>query len=124
MEGIKPNPFTFSAVIGALTDEGMVEKGIQVRKMVIKNGFGAATFACNSLINMYFKSGKIRDGRGVFDGLNDRNAVSWNSMVAGMVTNGLYLETLDLFYDMRLAGESSPRWFLPRLSSCVVQLRN
>ncbi|KAL9370582.1 hypothetical protein Peur_035722 [Populus x canadensis] len=83
--GLNPNPFAFSAVIGALTDEGMVEKGIQVHKMVIKNGFGAATVACNSLINMYFKSGKIRDGRGVFDGLNDGNAVSWNSMVAGML---------------------------------------
>ncbi|KAJ6906516.1 hypothetical protein NC652_024053 [Populus alba x Populus x berolinensis] len=41
-------------------------------KMVIKNGFGAATFACNALINMYFESRKIRDGRGVFDGLKDK----------------------------------------------------
>ncbi|KAG6763070.1 hypothetical protein POTOM_033602 [Populus tomentosa] len=41
-------------------------------KMVIKNGFGAATFACNALINMNFESRKIRDGRGVFDGLKDK----------------------------------------------------
>lgn len=93
-------------------------------KMVIKNGFGAATFACNALINMYFESRKIRDGRGVFDGLKDRNAVSWNSLVAGMVTNGLYLETLDLFYICDLLVKAHQDGFLPRLSSCVVQLRN
>ncbi|KAG5248022.1 pentatricopeptide repeat-containing protein [Salix suchowensis] len=104
VEGIKPNPFTFSAVIGGLTDEGMVEAGIQVHTMVIKNGFGVATYASNSLMNMYFKSGMIRDARAVFDSMTDRNAVSWNSMVAGLVTNGLHLETLDVFYHMRLAG--------------------
>ena len=34
--------------------------------MVIKNGFGVATYASNSLMTMYFKSGMIRDARVVF----------------------------------------------------------
>jgi len=119
VEGIKPNPFTFSAVIGALTDEGMVEAGIQVHTMAIKNGFGVATFASNSLINMYFKSGMIRDARAVFDSMTDRNAVSWNSMVAGLVTNGLHLETLDVFYHMRLAGVKLTKMvFAPVIKLC------
>ncbi|CAK7329349.1 unnamed protein product [Dovyalis caffra] len=119
LEGIKPNPFTFSAVFGALTDEGMVEEGIQVHTMVIKNGFRDATLACNSLINMYSKSGKIRDARAVFDGMTDRNAVSWNSMVAGLVTNGLHLETLDVFYHMRLAGVKLTKMvFVPVIKLC------
>ncbi|KAJ6739345.1 hypothetical protein OIU74_004165 [Salix koriyanagi] len=119
VEGIKPNPFTFSAVIGGLTDEGMVEAGIQVHTMVIKNGFGVATYASNSLMNMYFKSGMIRDARAVFDSMTDRNAVSWNSMVAGLVTNGLHLETLDVFYHMRLAGVKLTKMvFAPVIKLC------
>ena len=33
MEGIKPNPYTFAAVRGALACEGMVERGVQVHSM-------------------------------------------------------------------------------------------
>ncbi|KAJ6395597.1 hypothetical protein OIU77_020782 [Salix suchowensis] len=82
-------------------------------------GFGVATYASNSLMNMYFKSGMIRDARAVFDSMTDRNAVSWNSMVAGLVTNGLHLETLDVFYHMRLAGVKLTKMvFAPVIKLC------
>ncbi|KAL4595604.1 hypothetical protein ACB092_12G104000 [Castanea dentata] len=103
-EGIKPNPFTFGTVFGALADDGMVKKGIHVHTMVIKNGFESTVFVCNSLINMYSKSGMVRDARAVFDSMEKRDEVSWNGMVAGCVTNGLDLEAFEMFYQMRLAG--------------------
>ncbi|XP_058196488.1 pentatricopeptide repeat-containing protein At2g27610 [Rhododendron vialii] len=103
-EGIKPNPLTFATVLGALTEDGAVEKGIQVHCMVIKNGFEATTFVSNSLINMYSKSGMVRDARAVFDSTENRDAVSWNGMIAGFVSNGLDMEALQVFYQMRLAG--------------------
>ncbi|KAI8524312.1 hypothetical protein RHMOL_Rhmol13G0140700 [Rhododendron molle] len=103
-EGIKPNPLTFATVLGALADDGAVKKGIQVHCMVIKNGFEATTFVSNSLINMYSKSGMVRDARAVFDSTENRDAVSWNGMIAGFVSNGLDMEALQVFYQMRLAG--------------------
>lgn len=103
-EGIKPNPLTFATVLGALADDGAVKKGIQVHCMVIKNGFEATTFVSNSLINMYSKSGMVRDARAVFDSMENRDAVSWNGMTAGFVSNGLDMEALQVFYQMRLAG--------------------
>ena len=103
-EGIKPNPFTFATVFGALADDGMVKRGIQVHTMVIKNGFESTVSVCNSLINMYSKSGMVRDARAVFDSMEKRDEVSWNGMVAGCVTNGLDLEAFEMFYQMQLAG--------------------
>ncbi|KAG8644740.1 hypothetical protein MANES_11G160300v8 [Manihot esculenta] len=103
-EGIKPNPFTFATVLGALADKAIVEKGVQVHTMVIKNGFDTSIYVCNSLINMYSKSGMVRDARAVFDSMVDRNDVSWNTMVAGYVTNGLHLEAFEMFYYLRLGG--------------------
>ena len=82
---------------GALADDGMVNKGIQVHTMVIKNGFESTVFVCNSLINMYSKSGMVRDARVAFDSMEKRDEVSWNSMVAGYVTNGLDLEAFEMF---------------------------
>lgn len=104
IEGIKPNPFTFAAVLGALANSGSVEKGIQVHTMVIKNGFELTTYVGNSLVNMYSKSGMVIDARAVFDDMEIKDVVSWNGMIAGFVTNGLDLEALELFYRMRLAG--------------------
>ncbi|KAH0746716.1 hypothetical protein KY285_008373 [Solanum tuberosum] len=102
--GVKPNAFTFSTVLGVLADKCVVEKGIQVHSMVIKYGFEATTSVGNSLINMYLKSGMVREATAVFEGMGDRNEVSWNGMIAGLVTNGLYSEALKLFHMMRLAG--------------------
>lgn len=105
VEGIKPNPFTLAAILGALADYGMVWKGVQVHAIIVKSGFESNIFACNSLINMYSKSGIVREARAVFDSMENRNAVTWNGMIAGYVTNGMDLEAFKLFYWMRLAGE-------------------
>ncbi|XP_062017055.1 pentatricopeptide repeat-containing protein At2g27610 [Rosa rugosa] len=104
MEGNKPNPFTYVAVLGVLADDGLVEKGNQVHAVVIKNGYVAITFLCNSLINMYLKSGMVSEARAVFDSMPSRDEVTWNSLVAGYVTNGLELEAFEMFNQMGLAG--------------------
>ncbi|CAL1367129.1 unnamed protein product [Linum trigynum] len=103
-EGVQPGPFTFATVIGSLSGERMVEKGLQLQAAAIKNGFQTATPVCNSLVSIYSKSGRIREAKAVFDRLSDRTAVSWNSMVAGYATNGLHSEALEIFHHMRLVN--------------------
>lgn len=102
VEGVRPNGFTFSTVLGALADDGKVEEGVQVHCIVIKNGCETVVSVCNALINMYFKSKRIGYARVVFDNMEDRNSVTWNSMVAGYAINGLYLESFKIFHLMRL----------------------
>ncbi|KAK1429197.1 hypothetical protein QVD17_11402 [Tagetes erecta] len=104
VEGVKPNPFTFATVLGVLADSGAVVKGMQVHTMVVKYGFEMTTYVCNSLISMYSKSGMIRRAKAVFDGMEVRDAVSWNGMIAGLVTNGHDSIALDLFHKMRVYG--------------------
>ncbi|XP_030458618.1 pentatricopeptide repeat-containing protein At2g27610 [Syzygium oleosum] len=106
VEGIKPNAFTYTAVLGALADDGIAEKGIQLHAMVIKDGFASTTYAGNSLINMYSKVGMVRDARAVFDMMENKDAVSWNSMISGYVANGHDMEALAMFHSMRNAEVS------------------
>lgn len=103
-EGILPNPFTFATVFGALAIDGAVEKGIQIHTLVIKNGFGPHISVGNSLINLYSKLGMVKDAIAVFNGMENKNLVSWNSMIAGLVTNERHVEALQLFYQMRHEG--------------------
>ncbi|KAG4138092.1 hypothetical protein ERO13_D07G113000v2 [Gossypium hirsutum] len=120
MEGIKPNPYTFAAVLGALASEGMVEKGVQVHCLIVKLGFKTVTFVSNSLISMYLRSGMGKDARLVFDGMATKNAVTWNCMISGFVTNGLDFAALETFYDMRLAGvKFTEMTFIPLIKLCA-----
>ncbi|OIW15808.1 hypothetical protein TanjilG_04343 [Lupinus angustifolius] len=99
-----PNQYTISTVIAALVNEGMVGIGIQVHAIVVKHGFEALTPVCNSLINMYSKSGMLGDARAIFDNMENKDFVSWNSMIAGHVTNRQDLEAFKTFNRMLLSG--------------------
>ncbi|KAL0436308.1 UNVERIFIED_CONTAM: Pentatricopeptide repeat-containing protein [Sesamum radiatum] len=81
-EGVQPNPFTFATVIGAFADEGEMGGGAQVHGMVIKCGFDSTRVVGNSLVSLYSKSGMIREARDVFDGIEFRDAVSWNGIIS------------------------------------------
>ena len=104
LEGIKPNPFTYATVFGALSVYEMIAKGCQIHAQVIKSGFELYTPVANSLINMYAKSRLIREARIIFTAMENKDAVSWNGMIAGLVTNGHDKEALELFQHMRLKG--------------------
>ncbi|KAF9608611.1 hypothetical protein IFM89_010096 [Coptis chinensis] len=87
MERVTPNPFTFVSVLAALA-ENMVEMGMQAHTQVIKLGFEEMTVVGNSLVSMYFKSGLVNDATRVFESMENKDANSWNGMIAGFVENG------------------------------------
>ncbi|KAL2899483.1 hypothetical protein RDABS01_024565 [Bienertia sinuspersici] len=104
IEGMKPNPFTYATVLGALSGNDMIAKGSQVHAEVVKSGFESCTPVANSLINMYAKSGMVKESRGIFTAMENKDSVSWNGMISGLVTNGLHKEALELFQQMRYKG--------------------
>ncbi|CAA6660693.1 unnamed protein product [Spirodela intermedia] len=103
-EGVKPNPYTFASVLTASSGLQAVETGLKAHGLVIRFGFEAAVFVCNSLVNMYSKCGLTADARKVFDNMGEIDSVSWNAMVAGLVQNELDREALELFRQMRAEG--------------------
>ncbi|XP_047980278.1 pentatricopeptide repeat-containing protein At2g27610 isoform X1 [Salvia hispanica] len=118
-EGVKPNPFTFATVLGALADEGAVGVGAQLHGMTVKNGFDSSREVGNALVSLYSKSGMSREARCVFDGTDCRDAVSWNGMIAGLMMNGFDLDAFGLFYRMRVAGvEFTETTFATALKLC------
>ncbi|KAG7580766.1 Pentatricopeptide repeat [Arabidopsis suecica] len=53
-----------------------------------------------SLIDMYAKCGDMRTARYLFDGMPERNLVSWNSIITGYSQNGDAEEAMCMFSDM------------------------
>ncbi|XP_057482690.1 pentatricopeptide repeat-containing protein At3g26782, mitochondrial [Actinidia eriantha] len=71
-----------------------------VHGFAIKRGFGDDLGVGNTLMDAYAKCGEVGVSRKVFDGMIERDGVSWNSMIAVYAQNGLSAEALQVFYDM------------------------
>lgn len=67
---------------------------------VVRAGHASDVFVVNSLIQMYANCGEFDDARNVFDGSPHRDVVSWNAMITGFVSLGLFRDAFDWFEKM------------------------
>ncbi|PRQ30527.1 putative tetratricopeptide-like helical domain, DYW domain-containing protein [Rosa chinensis] len=100
-EGVCCNDNTLAIVFstcGALGDELL---GQQVLGVAVKLGLQTSVSVANSLISMYGSFGNVAEACYVFDHMDERDTVSWNSIISANVQNGLCEESLRYFHRMR-----------------------
>ncbi|URD79438.1 PPR repeat [Musa troglodytarum] len=61
-------------------------------------------FSQNALIAMYVKCGALGFARKLFDEMPERDVVSWNTIVSGYASWGLWEKAFQLFEQMRVEG--------------------
>lgn len=79
--------------------------GRQVHGAVLVNGFGLDLKNSNALIHMYYKCGHLDFARKVFDGMWERNVITWSTMMAGYGMHGRFEEVFEMFHRMVEVGE-------------------
>ncbi|CAE6253351.1 unnamed protein product [Arabidopsis arenosa] len=97
---IVPDEYAFSAAIQACIGVDSIDVDEMVHAQVITRGFSSRVFVNTSLLGMYAKLGRIGDSYKVFNSMENRNQVSWNAMISGFVSNGLYAEAYNSFLRM------------------------
>ncbi|XP_023760746.1 putative pentatricopeptide repeat-containing protein At1g56570 [Lactuca sativa] len=102
--GCHPNHFTFSSLITACTNLSILTCGQQIHGKIFKIGLDNNLPLANSLIDMYSKSGDIKDSKRVFSELCNRDVVSWTSMMIGFGNHGYGNEAVRLFNEMVDSG--------------------
>lgn len=104
--GIKKNALMFSSVLkacGRIHDRG--KSGQQVHANAIKLGFESDLYVQCGLIDMYGRSGLLRDAQRVFEKSSDRrNNACWNAILGGYIRNELYVEAIKFVYQMKAVG--------------------
>ncbi|XP_010908711.2 pentatricopeptide repeat-containing protein At3g26782, mitochondrial [Elaeis guineensis] len=75
-----------------------------VHGLAVKVGLDMDVGVGNTLMDAYAKGGNLEVGRKVFDGMAERDVVSWNSMIALYAQNGLSAEALELYCKMLSDG--------------------
>ncbi|XP_043707867.1 putative pentatricopeptide repeat-containing protein At3g23330 [Telopea speciosissima] len=102
--GLKPDSFTLSSVLPIFAEYVDVSKGKEIHGYALRQGLDTDVFIGSSLIDMYAKCTRVENSRWVFFLLPQRDAISWNSVIAGCVQNGLFDEGLQLFRHMLMAN--------------------
>ncbi|KAF8665909.1 hypothetical protein HU200_053993 [Digitaria exilis] len=117
---VPPDDGTLAAVLPACGRIGNIGAGRWAHEYARKTGLlESAVHVANAVVDMYCKCGDVASAREVFEGMQQRSVVSWNTMIAGFSLNGHGIEGIELFQEMRRQGmEPNAVTFLGVLGCC------
>ncbi|OMO91361.1 hypothetical protein COLO4_18424 [Corchorus olitorius] len=119
-EGFVPDEMTLVSLLGACGDLGDISLGRWVEGFVVENKMKLNSFIGSALIGMYGKCGDLVSARRIFDGMQRKDAVTWNAMITGYAQNGMSDEAIKLFHAMKDAGVNPDKITLVGvLSACA-----
>ncbi|KAK9756743.1 hypothetical protein RND81_01G117900 [Saponaria officinalis] len=117
--GVDVDPNMVSAILGVFGADTSLAFGQQIHSLVFKKRFGVNPFVSNGLINMYSKCGNLEESTKVFTRMYQRNAVSWNSMIAAYARHGDGLKAIQFYEEMLSKGvKPTDITFISLLHAC------
>ncbi|XP_024539950.1 pentatricopeptide repeat-containing protein At2g33680-like [Selaginella moellendorffii] len=108
LHGVKPDSFTFTAVLKpCVSVKGALSGGKAIHSQILESGLEDDEIIGTSVVSMYGKCSSLVDARAWFDGVCVRRphgVVLWNAMISAYVQNGCCGQSLELFTLMLLEG--------------------
>ncbi|KAK7263001.1 hypothetical protein RJT34_30585 [Clitoria ternatea] len=98
--GATANRYSYPFVLKACGAERASKKGQVIHGHAVKCGLDFDLYVGNALVAFYAKCQEVEVSRKVFDGIPQRDIVSWNSMISGYTMNGCMDDAILLFYDL------------------------
>ncbi|GKE79465.1 pentatricopeptide repeat-containing protein, partial [Tanacetum coccineum] len=115
--GIRPVELTYASVFKKTP---ALEEGRQVHADCFKRGMDSDVYVRNTMIHFYASCKKIVDARNVFDEMQWKSVVSWNSIISGFVRVSWFYEAVEYFLKMRRTGvEGDGTTMVVMLSVCA-----
>ncbi|XP_042489275.1 pentatricopeptide repeat-containing protein At3g09040, mitochondrial [Macadamia integrifolia] len=102
--GLQLDEFTYTSLLSACACLENLEMGRQLHSFLIKSNFESSLFVENAMVDMYAKSGDLKDARQQFELIHDRDNVSWNAIIVGYVHEEYEDEAFIMFQKMILDG--------------------
>ncbi|OVA09178.1 Pentatricopeptide repeat [Macleaya cordata] len=103
--GIVPTHYAFGVVLRACQDSGpdRLKFGMQIHSLILKTRYSLDVVVCNVLISMYgcCSMDPTVYARRVFDEIQMRNSISWNSIISVYSQKGDVLSAFELFSGMQ-----------------------
>jgi len=130
--GVNPDKITLIGVLSSCASIGALEVGKWVDTYASERGLQHDIYVATALVDMYAKCGSLDSAQRVFEGMPQKNDVSWNAMISALAFHGQAQEALSLFERMSKEGGfacpndmmSSSFGLVPKVEhySCMVDL--
>ncbi|KAK8928188.1 Pentatricopeptide repeat-containing protein [Platanthera zijinensis] len=119
LHGVRPDKMVIVAILSAISNLGYLSSGKWVHDYIRKNAIPIDAFVGTALIDMYSKSGSIRDARLAFQATKFKNTSCYNAMIFGLAVHGLGEEAISVFEEMKRNGiEIDDVTMIAVLTSC------
>ncbi|CAN1218128.1 Putative pentatricopeptide repeat-containing protein At1g17630 [Linum perenne] len=116
---VMSNPITACSILSVCAELSALNLGKEIHGYTIRSFMSNNIPVQNGLIDMYTKCGSLREGHLVFEKLERKDLISWNSMIKGFGMHGLALDALDTFSHMISCGHQPDGiTFVAVLSAC------
>ncbi|KAJ6838360.1 pentatricopeptide repeat-containing protein-like [Iris pallida] len=120
VEGVRYDNVTISAALSACANLPSLHHGKEIHGFMMRCDLRSDLFAESALIDMYAKCGHLSLARTVFDSMDEKSEVSWNSIIAAYGTHGLVGDAICLFEQMEKVGFRPDHvTFLALISACA-----
>lgn len=117
--GLDADQFIVSSILKVCSSLASLGCGKQIHGLCIKKGYQSEPVTATALVDMYVKCGEIDNGVVLFDGMLERDVVSWTGIIVGFGQNGRVEEAFQYFHKMINSGvEPNEVTFLGLLSAC------
>ncbi|XP_059655910.1 pentatricopeptide repeat-containing protein At2g02750 [Cornus florida] len=112
-----PSTVSIASVLSACES---VKHGDQLHCLAVKLGVETEVYVGTSLVSMYCSCAELVSAAKVFQMVSDRNVVSYNAYISGLLRNGVPRVVLDVFKDMRGFSGEVPNsvTFISVISAC------
>ncbi|XP_010424689.1 PREDICTED: pentatricopeptide repeat-containing protein At4g01030, mitochondrial-like [Camelina sativa] len=102
--GLKPNTSSIISLLQAVAEPGILQLGKAIHGYVIRNQLWYDVYVETTLIDMYIKTDCLPYARMVFDMMDGKNIVGWNSLISGHSYAGLLKDAEALMSGMEKEG--------------------
>ncbi|ONK72937.1 uncharacterized protein A4U43_C04F25140 [Asparagus officinalis] len=89
------DPDAIAALIHGCTVSGSFSCGEQLHGLLMKSGFFPCVIIENSLIDFYAKNERVSSANSIFNQMESRDIVSWNTMISCFIKNDRAFEALE-----------------------------
>ncbi|CAA7060192.1 unnamed protein product [Microthlaspi erraticum] len=111
--GLLANTTTMASIVPACVRSNAFSRKEAIHGFVVKRGLDGDRFVQNALMDMYSRLGKVDIAEMIFGKMEDRDLVTWNTMITGYVFSECHEDALLVLHKMqnleRRAGEGVRR---------------
>ncbi|KAI5065509.1 hypothetical protein GOP47_0020204 [Adiantum capillus-veneris] len=102
--GVKPSKVTLLCILKTCGLLSALMKTFLAHNLIVDSKFDLDVEVGNSLLDTYAKCGSVMDACGIFEKLETKDVISWNSLLAGAVLSKQYFLALEYFCKMQETG--------------------